>query len=86
LTPDKFTERSHATHDDILFSPSKTPEIKVPQVRMMRGGEKFVLIENFVPVAYMAGLLDAPAQPKAAAARRKPGSGGAGTGSGGSSA
>ena len=58
LTPDKFTESSHATHDDILFSPSKTPEIMVPQVRMMRGAEKFVLLENFKPAPYMAGLLD----------------------------
>jgi hypothetical protein len=27
LTPDLFAEKLHATHDDILFSPSKTPEI-----------------------------------------------------------
>jgi hypothetical protein len=76
LTPDKFAEKSHATHDDILFSPSKTPEITIPQVRMMRGGEKFVLIENFAPAAYMAGLLEEPdARPAAKAApRRKPAS------------
>ena len=28
----------NATHDDILFSPSKTPEINVSQVRMIREG------------------------------------------------
>ena len=57
LTPDLFANRKNATHDDILFSPSKTPEINVPQVRMHRGGATVVLIENFVPAAYMRGLL-----------------------------
>lgn len=57
LTPDRFANKKHATHDDILFSPSKTPEIGVPQVRMHRHGKTEVLIENFVPAAYMRGLL-----------------------------
>ena len=46
LTPDKFANPRNATHDDILFSPSKTPEIHVPQVRMYRGGEVKVVIEK----------------------------------------
>jgi len=74
LTPDKFAEKSHATHDDILFSPTKTPEIAVPQVRMMRDGEKLVLIENFAPAGYMVGLLEPPAQRKSAARRKAGGS------------
>lgn len=57
LTPDLFANKKNATHDDILFSPSKTPEINVPQVRMHRDGTTVVLIENFVPAAYMRGLL-----------------------------
>ena len=57
LTPDLFANKKNATHDDILFSPSKTPEINVPQVRMRRGGQTEVLIENFAPAAYMRGLL-----------------------------
>jgi hypothetical protein len=57
LTPDRFANRMNATHDDILFSPSKTPEINVPQVRMHRDGATVVLIENFTPAAYMRGLL-----------------------------
>ncbi len=57
LTPDRFAEKKHATHDDILFSPSKTPDIDVPQVRMHRHGKTEVLIEHFVPAAYMRGLL-----------------------------
>jgi hypothetical protein len=60
LTPDKFANPANATHDDILFSPSKTPEINVPQVRMYRGGEVKVVIENYEPAAYMRGLLGAP--------------------------
>jgi aminopeptidase len=58
LTPDKFKKKENATHDDILFAPHKTPEINVPQVRMHRNGEIVVLIENFNPAAYMAGLLN----------------------------
>lgn len=57
LTPDKFKNSKNATHDDILFAPHKTPEINVPQVRMLRNGKTEVLIENFQPAAYMAGLL-----------------------------
>jgi len=57
LTPDKFANPRNATHDDILFSPTKTPEINVPQVRMYRNGEVKVLIENYVPAAYFRELL-----------------------------
>jgi hypothetical protein len=58
LTPDKFADSKNATHDDILFSPTKTPEITVTQARMSREGEVKVLIEDFTPV-YMRELLDA---------------------------
>ncbi len=57
LTPDRFANKKNATHDDILFSPSKTPEINVPQVRMQRDGQTAVLIEDYVPATYMRGLL-----------------------------
>jgi hypothetical protein len=57
LTPDRFANKKNATHDDILFSPTKTPEINVPQVRMHRNGEVKVLIENYTPAAYLCGLL-----------------------------
>jgi len=58
LTPDKFAHAKNATHDDILFSPAKTPEINVPQVRMYRDGTLFVVIENYRPAAYMRALLE----------------------------
>jgi hypothetical protein len=57
LTPDRFANKKNATHDDILFSPTKTPEINVPQVRMHRDGKTVVLIEDYAPAAYMRGLL-----------------------------
>lgn len=57
LTPDLFKEAQNATHDDILFAPHKTPEVSVPQVRLHRGGETKILIENFKPI-YMQELVD----------------------------
>ena len=57
LTPDLFAEKLHATHDDILFSPSKTPEIRVTQARMIRGTTTEVVIENFEPSSYLRNAL-----------------------------
>ena len=57
LTPDKFASAKNATHDDILFSPTKTPEILVTQARMYRDGKKEVVIEEFRPAAYLRKLL-----------------------------
>jgi aminopeptidase len=59
LTPDKFAKPENATHDDILFSPEKTPEVTVPQVRMVRDGKTTVVIENYRPSAYLQQLLAA---------------------------
>ncbi|HEV7405722.1 MAG TPA: hypothetical protein VGO11_22450 [Chthoniobacteraceae bacterium] len=59
LTPDRFAEKSHATHDDILFSPSKTPDIDVPEVRMHRQGKTEVLLRHYQLAPYMRGLLEA---------------------------
>lgn len=53
LTPDKFAKALNATHDDILFSPSKTPEINVSQVRMIRDGKSTVVLENFDTAPYL---------------------------------
>jgi len=57
LTPDKFAEAKNATHDDILFSPTKTPEIRVTQARMCRGAQQETIIENYQPSAYVRRLL-----------------------------
>jgi aminopeptidase len=57
LTPDKFAEAKNATHDDILFSPTKTPEIRVTQARMYRGAQQETVVENYQPSAYVKQLL-----------------------------
>lgn len=58
LTPDLFASRLNASHDDILFSPAKTPEISVPQARMIRDGKSTVIIENYEPAAYLLSALE----------------------------
>ncbi|MDA1043608.1 MAG: hypothetical protein O3C57_00130 [Verrucomicrobia bacterium] len=57
LTPDLFLIARNATHDDILFAPHKTPEIKVPQVRMFKNGETTTLIEHYEPSAFIRDIL-----------------------------
>ena len=53
LTPDKFAKAQNATHDDILFSPSKTPDITVSEVRMHRNGDSIVVLENYQPAEHL---------------------------------
>ncbi|MBL6764739.1 MAG: hypothetical protein ISQ14_07275 [Verrucomicrobiae bacterium] len=53
LTPDRFAEKLNATHDDILFAPFKTPEIGIPQVRMLRAGQVTVILENFATCEHL---------------------------------
>ena len=57
LVPSLFKNASNATHDDILFSPAKTPEIEVTQVRMHRDGKTQVVLEHFQPAPYLLELL-----------------------------
>ena len=52
-----FAEKSHATHDDILFAPHKTPNFNLKEVRMKRGDEQEILIENFRPSHYLLTAL-----------------------------
>ncbi|MDB6039783.1 MAG: hypothetical protein JWM99_3624, partial [Verrucomicrobiales bacterium] len=58
LTHEKFANAKNATHDDILYSPTKTPEIRVTQVRMYREGKTTTVIENYEPSPYMRQLLN----------------------------
>jgi leucyl aminopeptidase (aminopeptidase T) len=57
LVPKLFKNAKNATHDDILFSPAKTPEITVTQVRMHRDGRTEIVLENFQPAPYLLNLL-----------------------------
>ncbi|MBC8189806.1 MAG: hypothetical protein H8E75_05175 [Puniceicoccaceae bacterium] len=59
ITPDLFKERKNASHDDVLYAPHKTPEIRLQQARMYRGAQTEVLIEHYKPSSYMVALLEA---------------------------
>lgn len=59
ITPDLFKVHKNATHDDILFAPHKTPNFNILQVRMKRGDQHEVLIENFRPAEYLLNALAA---------------------------
>lgn len=58
LTPDKFASPSHATHDDILFAPHKTPEIELVEARIHREGKTIAVLQNYEPTEYLWGLLE----------------------------
>lgn len=47
ITTDKFEDKNNATHDDILFSPHKTPEIDAPTVRLYRDGKTHILYHSY---------------------------------------
>ena len=57
LVPKLFKQASNATHDDILFSPAKTPEIEVTEVRMRRDNRTEIVLEHFQPAPYLLNLL-----------------------------
>ncbi len=57
IVPEMFKKHENSTHDDILFAPHKTPNFNIRQVRMQRGGETEVLIENFRPARYLTDAL-----------------------------
>ena len=59
ITPDLFKVHKNATHDDILFAPHKTPNFNILQVRMKRGDQHEILIENFRPSNYLLNALAA---------------------------
>lgn len=62
LTPDLFKEHKNASHDDVLYAPHKTPEIRLPEARMIKDGRTEVLIRHYKPAEFMIGLLEeAPA-------------------------
>lgn len=60
VTLDRFKNPRNATHDDILFSSTKTPEIQVKKVLMHRNGSDIVLIENYEPSEYLWKLKNTP--------------------------
>ena len=57
IVPEMFKKHENSTHDDILFAPHKTPNFNLKEVRMKRGGEWHVIIENFRPGKYIMEAL-----------------------------
>lgn len=60
ITPDLFKEHMNASHDDVLYAPHKTPEVRVPEVRMHRDGNTTVIMGGYRPGQYMVDLLTQP--------------------------
>ena len=59
ILPSMFKKHENSTHDDILFAPHKTPNFNISQVRMKRGAQNEILIENFQPSRYLIDALAA---------------------------
>jgi aminopeptidase len=59
ILPSMFKKHENSTHDDILFAPHKTPNFNLRQVRMKRGMQDEVLIEDFRPSRYLMEALAA---------------------------
>lgn len=59
IVPEMFKKHENSTHDDILFAPHKTPNFNIQEVRMKRGTQKEVIIENFRPSEYLLAALGA---------------------------
>jgi hypothetical protein len=57
ILPSMFKRHENSTHDDILFAPHKTPNFNISQVRMIRGDQHEVLIEDFRPSRYLMDAL-----------------------------
>mgnify|MGYP000894928416 CR=1 FL=1 len=57
IVPGMFKKHENSTHDDILFAPHKTPNFNLRQVRMRRGGQEEILIEDFRPGEYLLRAL-----------------------------
>jgi leucyl aminopeptidase (aminopeptidase T) len=57
IIPDMFKKHENSTHDDILFAPHKTPNFNISQVRMKRGDQEEIIIENFRPSEYILDAL-----------------------------
>lgn len=57
IVPGMFKKHENSTHDDILFAPHKTPNFNIREVRMKRGDQEEVIIENFRPSDYVLNAL-----------------------------
>ena len=49
----KFKDQRNATHEDILFAPHKTPEIKLANVWMRKDNQEVLLIKDYQPTDFV---------------------------------
>lgn len=57
IVPEMFKKHEYSSHDDILFAPHKTPNFNIRQVRMTRGDQEEILIEDFRASEYLLEAL-----------------------------
>ncbi len=57
IIPDMFKKHENSTHDDILFAPHKTPNFNISEVRMKRGDQEEIIIQDFRPSDYILNAL-----------------------------
>jgi aminopeptidase len=53
LDPSKFKDKKHATHEDILYAPHKTPEINLSGAWMHKNGREVLLIKDYQPTEFV---------------------------------
>lgn len=58
IVPGMFKKHENSTHDDILFAPHKTPNFNISEVRMKRGDQQEVIIQNFMPSEFILNALE----------------------------
>lgn len=51
--PSRFKDKKHATHEDILFAPHKTPEINLRGAWMHKDGQEVLLIKDYQPTDFV---------------------------------
>jgi hypothetical protein len=56
LDPSKFKDKNNATHEDILFAPHKTPEIRLHGLWIRRNGDETLLLKDYAPTDFVKQL------------------------------
>ena len=52
-----FKDKRNAEHNDVLYTPVKTPDVALKRVTMIRGGEETLILEDYRPSAFVKRFL-----------------------------
>jgi leucyl aminopeptidase (aminopeptidase T) len=52
-----FKDKRNAAHNDVLYTPVKTPDVKLRRVTMLRDGKRTPILEDYEPSAFLKDLL-----------------------------